>query len=181
MKFAAVTGGTIAEAVYRTYTAGEPSAFASMTEYSGDGTTRYGYAAANTVGSRLDAKCRFFDADEDGSYYSLLLTVDPMAIDNSAPEAPALSVVKESGELVYNVSAVSTDMNVVSLKIQKMVSSTWTDVTTGDCRPEVAATAAITETAGIQDRTVDLRAFAYSSDGTPSQAGTASYVIPGTG
>jgi hypothetical protein len=181
VRFAAVTGGTIAEAVYRTYAAGEPSAFASMTEYSGAGSTRYAYAAANTVGSRLDAKCRFFNDDDEGSYYSALTTVDPMAIDNSAPAAPTLDVVKESGSLTYNVSVVSTDMNVVSFKIQKSISSTWTDIATGDARPEVPITVSISETAGIQDRTVSLRAYGYSSNGTPSAEATASYVIPGTG
>jgi hypothetical protein len=176
VKFAAVTGGTIAEAVYRTYTAGEPNAFASMTEYSGAGSTRYGYDAANTVGLKLDAKCRFFNDDDDGSYYSDLKTVDPMAIDNSAPAAPTLTATVTnpgSGSTWHvAVSAKSLAMNAVKLKIQRLTGpSTWTDIASSEVKPEVDLTGSfdVIDSSG-NPPSVSLRAYAYSSDGTPSPA-----------
>lgn len=182
VKFVAVSGGTIAEAVYRTYTAGEPNAFASMTEYDGAGSTRYAYAAANTVGLKLDTKCRFFNVDEDGSYYSPLLTVDPMATDNSAPPAPTLSAIVTGpgvgGAYSVDISAMSAAMNVASLKVQKLSGGTWTDVFSDNAKPEVTVTTSYPETQGPTDKTVSLRAYAYSSDGTASVAATSSYFIP---
>lgn len=188
VKFVAVTGGTIAEAVYRTYTAGEPDAFASMTEYSGTGTTRYGWVAADTHGKKTDFKCRFFNADDDGSYYSDLLTVDPLNIDNSAPDAPTfdVGVVIDSGTSTYtfNVSAKTAAMNVAKLVIQRFTSfggGTWTDIASGAGRPEQALTTSFDVVQEATSVTVQLRAYALASDGTSSVAGTYSYTIPGSG
>lgn len=188
VKFAAVTGGTIAEAVYRTYTAGEPDAFASMTEYSGAGTARYGYDATNSSGKKLDAKCRFFNDDDEGSYYSDLLTVDLMAIDNSAPAAPTFDVTATPGSgedgatYTFDTKAASEAMNVASITIQRLTGvSTWVDLVTGNARPESPVITSFSDVRGTSDKTISLRAYAYASDGTASVAGTYSYTIPGTG
>lgn len=176
VRFAAVTGGTIAEAVYRTYTAGEPSAYTSMTEYSGAGSTRYAYAAANSSGKKLDAKCRFFNDDDEGSYYSPLLTVDPMAIDNSAPPEPTLTATATDpgggGNWHVEVSAKSLAMSAVKIKIQRAVSSAWFDLASGEVRPEVALTTSFDVASGAEPPSLSLRAYAYSSNGTESPAAT---------
>lgn len=180
VRFAAVTGGTIAEAVYRTYTGADPNAYQSMTEYGGSGTTRYGYAAANTVGQKLDAKCRFFNDDDDGSYYSPLLTVDPMTIDNSAPAVPTLDVVltNPGSGSTYHVeaSAKSAAMNVASV----VVTITTGTIASGDARPDMAISGSFDATAGTTDKTITITAYAYSSNGTASPAATYNVVIPGT-
>lgn len=185
VKFAAVSGGTIAEAVYRTYTVGEPNAFSSMTEYNGAGSSRYAYDAANTVGSRLDAKCRFFNSEDEGSYYSDLLTVASMAINNSKPAAPTLDVtVDDNGtSFAFTVKVSTTSMNVVQLKLQRFnqIGGTWSDVATGLGRPEQAVEYSFEEFSETSDKTVSLRAYAYSSNSTASNAATFDYIIPGTG
>ena len=156
-----------------------------MTEYFGAGGACYAYAPVNTIGRKLDTKCRFFNADDDGSYFSPLLTVASMAIDNSAPPAPTLSVVVDNGGggtlYHFDVSAKSTALNVAYLRVQRLVGSTWTDIAFANAQPEKAVTGSFDEPAGPQDKTGSLRAFAYSSDGTASAVATYPYTIPGTG
>lgn len=182
--FAAVSGGTIAEAVYRTYTAGEPNAFQSMTEYDGPGANRYAYAPANTVGSKLDAKCRFFNDEDEGSYYSDLLTVDPMLIDNSKPAAPIFTVTQSEpspGQYDFDVKVSTASMSVVQLKLQRLNPfSVWVDLATGNGRPEQALEFLLQASQGTEDVTISLRAFAYASNGTASDASAYSFTIPGT-
>ena len=179
-----MAGGAIPEAVYRTYTAGEPDAFTSMTEYFGAGGACYAYAPVNTIGRKLDTKCRFFNADDDGSYYSPLLTVDPMAMDNTAPAVPTLTAVVDIGGggtlYHFNVSAKTTALHVAYMRVQRLVGSTWTDVAFANAQPEVAVSGSFDEPAGAQDKTVSIRAFAYSSYGTVSSVATYSYTIPGS-
>lgn len=163
VQFTAVTGGTIAEAVYRSYTAGNPDLFASMTEYSGTGTDRFAWIVANTNGKKADFKCRFFNAEDEGSYYSPLLTVDPLTIDNSAPLAP--SVVKAVDGPNVHVTAKTYQLHVTMLVIQRFnpfpSPGTWTDVASGIVRPgtELSYTGS--------GSSPDYRAVAYTSNGTP--------------
>lgn len=189
VKFVAVTGGTIAEAVYRTYTAGEPDAYNSMTEYSGSGTDRYGWVAADTHGEKVDFKCRFFNANDEGSYYSDVLTVDPLAIDNTAPAAPTFDVTVDDGSgtgtYTFNVSAQTTALNVAKMVIQRFgitpEPATWSDVVSGSGRPEQPLTTSYDRAQETAAVTIQFRAYAYASDGTASTAATYSYIIPGTG
>lgn len=185
VRFEAVEGGTVAEAVYRGYTDGEPNAFASMTEYSGPGSTRYGWAATNTTGGRVDFKCRFFNDDDEGSYYSPLLSIDPMVIDNSAPPAPSLSATRENpgsgSRYEIHATASTTAMNAAVLKIQRFEAGAWQDLASGNGRPEQILTADTSETSGTTSKTVQLRAIAYASDGTESPAATFDVFIPGSG
>lgn len=160
VKFTAVTGGTVAEAVYRTYTGGNPNLYASMTEYNGTGTDRYAWVVANTTGAKVDFKCRFFNAEDEGSYYSPLLTADPMAVDNTAPVAPSAS--KSSDGTNTTITAKTTQLHVAKLVIQRFVGSTWTDVATGLGRPDVALSFT------GPGATSTYRAIAYTSNGTPS-------------
>lgn len=175
--FSAVSGGTIAEAVYRTYTAGEPNAFQSMTEYDGPGANRYAYAPANTVGSKLDAKCRFFNDEDEGSYYSDLLTVATMAIDNGKPAAPIFNVTVDDGGgsssiYTFDISASTAAMNVAKIEI--------VGIATGNGRPEQAVTGQIQVSQSTQPQNVSITAYAYSSNGTASDPATFNYTVPGT-
>lgn len=175
VKFAAVAGGTIAEAVYRGYTAGNPDLYASMTEYAGTGSDRFGWATTNTVGKKVDFKCRFFNAEDEGSYYSPLLTVDPMAIDNTTPAAP--SIVKDielntgTGEYDYRITVKTEQMHVAKLLLQRFVSSPipghWADVAEHPGRPGVAYL-----TTGSISTSPTFRAIAYTSNGTASPPAT---------
>lgn len=168
VKFTEVPGGDIAESVYRTYTGGEPNAYAGMTEYSGAGTDRYGYDAANTVGKKVDFKCRFFNNDE-GSYYSPLLTVDPMAIDNSAPPAPGISgnVTGDFGNYQASVTATLFGMNAVSFKIQRLQGVDWIDVASSNGRP---GTVLVYQGPISNGSSQTFRAIAFTSNGTASPA-----------
>ncbi|EHK56811.1 phage tail protein [Allomesorhizobium alhagi] len=179
VKFTGVDGGSIAEAVYRTYTDGEPDAYSSMTEYSGAGLDRYAYDATSTVGEKVDFKCRFFNSDGDGSYFSPLLTIDPMAIDNTAPPAPGLggSVTGPTeGQYHVTVTATLNGMNAVSFKIQKLFLFEWTDVASSNGRPGTGLVHTEDATAGSGDR--EFRAIAYTSDGTESPIATYTAHIP---
>ncbi|WP_353641313.1 phage tail protein [Mesorhizobium sp. WSM2239] len=184
VKFTGVDGGSIAEAVYRTYTGGEPDAYSSMTEYGGT-TTWYAYAAVDTTGEKVDFKCRFFTSDDEGSYFSPLLTIDPMAIDNTAPAAPGLDVVStgptEGTQYHVTATAILNGMNAVSFKIQQKIFLDWTDVATSEGRP---GTTLIYETdvgADAEPQEIEFRAMAYTSNGTESAIATDNVTIPGTG
>ncbi|MBZ0164559.1 MAG: hypothetical protein K8H74_17835 [Notoacmeibacter sp.] len=94
VKFAGVTGGTVAEANYRGYTAGNPDSWASMSDVEGAGTFWLGYVAAGDMtGDQADFRVRFFNAEEQGSYFSDLLEVGALAVDNSTPPAPDVTIV----------------------------------------------------------------------------------------
>jgi len=173
VKFAAVPGGSIAEAVYRTWPGGQPAPFQSMTEYNGGGTTRYAWDAADTTGSRADFKCRFFNDDDEGSYYSPLLVVDPMEIDNTKPDAPNLTVSVSndgSGNYTFNCSTRVTQLHVAQL--------TLTGATASQGRPDVALTRSFTQPAAFEPVTVTVNSVAYTSDGTASDTATFIYTIP---
>ncbi|WP_459077765.1 phage tail protein [Mesorhizobium sp. A623] len=182
--FSAVSGGTIAEAVFRTYSAGQPNAFASMTEYSGSGSTRYAFVAGNTVGSKVDFKCRFFNDDDDGSYYSPLLTVDPMTITNSIPDAPSIdAVVTVDGTYQFDITLKSSTFHVTRLRVEKYVGplpTDWVDLTSSNARPQVGFVFHHEEIQGGQTRLMQLRAFAMTSNGTSGPPANYSYSIPGT-
>lgn len=164
VKFAVVSGGTVAEAVYRVYIGGVPNAFDGMTEYNGVGADRLAWAVGNTNGAKVDFKCRFFNADDEGSYYSPLLTVDPLAIDNTAPVAPTIT--KSSDGTNATITAKTTQMHVAKLVIQRLVASTWTDVANSQGRPEV-----VLSFTGL-GATSTYRAIAYTSNGTASPPAT---------
>lgn len=187
VKFAAVPGGSIAEAVYRTWPGGQPAPFQSMTEYNGDGTTRYAWDASDTTGARTDFKCRFFNGDDEGSYYSPLLTIDPMEIDNSVPDAPAFPVTVTddgSGNFTFDCRASVTQMHVARLVIERwggFGGGSWAPVATGNGRPSVATTHTFTQSRQQNPVTVQARAIAYTSDGTASAPTNFSFTISGEG
>src|SRR5690606_10167342 len=123
VRFTGVSGGTVAEARYRTYTDGNPNQWQSMTEYQGSGNTWYGWATADARGERADFRTQFFNAEDEGSYPSDILTVEPMEIDNTAPGAPTVS---DGGYDAEHQQAVLT-IRVPELRVVKLLVETNVD------------------------------------------------------
>lgn len=178
LRFAAVSGGTQAEAVCRDYTDDLPNAYAAMVEYEGTGGTWYAYRAEDLSGGRVDFRCRFFNADDDGSAFSPVATVNPLAIDNSTPDAPTLDVVVSGTlpTLTFDVTATTTDMNVVRIVITQDAVETADEV-----RPNGSVSDSYIESQQVADTTFTVTAVAYTSNGTPSAMATYNYLIPGSG
>lgn len=185
IKFNTVTGGTVVEAVYRTYTGGEPEAYSSMTEYFVEaGLARYAWATDNLTGKKVDFKVRAFNADDEGSYFSDVLSVASMAINNTTPAAPTV-VATPTGSPTNGVDLV---ISTAQLRVVKFLAeynydgSGWTTMAThNDVRPGVDKTASITglTNSDVSDKTADWRVSAFTSDGTQSAYATGSVTIPG--
>lgn len=176
LKFAGVTGGTVAEAVYRTYTGADPDPFASMTEYQ-LGADWYAWAEANTSGKKADFKVRFFNDDEEGSYYSPLKTVDPMVIDTSAPAKPTLNVVTEPGgeSYTFTVTASHDSIHVVRLRITRDGAT----IAQADVRPGQTASASFMVFRDpSRAKQIEINAYAYASGGAESAPETRTVTVP---
>lgn len=76
--FTGVTNATTAEANYRTYTAGEPDLWQGMTEGGTPDGSGHATVAGDFRGERVDFRVRFFDADDNASYFSPLLEVSSL-------------------------------------------------------------------------------------------------------
>lgn len=89
-------GASYVEAVFRLYSGGVPQASLSMTEVESAGTfdTAYRDAATSGIaaGDKVDFRKRIFDAEGNGSEYSGALVVNSIAINNTAPSVPGLTV-----------------------------------------------------------------------------------------
>ena len=184
VRFTGVSGGTVAEARYRTYTDGNPNLWQSMTEYQGSGNTWYGWDAADARGERADFRTQFFNSDDEGSYPSDILTVEPMEIDNTAPGAPDVSVSVDDpgGSAFADVTWTITvpDLNAVKVTVEIFVAfpePTWNVIgTINDIRPGVAR-----EIQGILDAgsSVSYRVAAYTSDDTRGAYAMGVVNVPG--
>lgn len=188
-KFAGVTGGTIAEANYRTYTGGLPNAWQSMTEYQGVSEAWYGWATDDISGDEADFRARFFNAEEEGSYFSDLYNVASMAIDNTTPGAPTASGVDTgAGPYAIEVTARAPELRVVKMVVEEQytepsVGFAWRELETwNDVRPDVNRVVSTTEvSAGPDDATLSWRVSSYTSDGTQGPYTSGSRIIAGTG
>ncbi|MCV0352782.1 MAG: phage tail protein [Nitratireductor sp.] len=178
MRFSSVAGGSTAEANYRTYTGGLPDTWQGMTEYSANG--QFAYAAANTVGKEAEFRVRWFNGDGEASYFSDVVNVPDMQIDNSVPAEPYLDVQvtpNGTGDYTFEVVAYSTAMNAVRF----VLASNQPEITPGydgDTRPGLGYTADGTISNGPAAITVTITATVYTSNGTPSPVATFTYVIP---
>lgn len=101
----------VAEAAYRTYTAGNPNPWQGMTEIVGAGGYTYASVAANLVGQRVDFRVRTWDAGDNGSSWSETLTVDPMAVNNAAPNPPSMTASWVLGPTGETLSVETTGPN----------------------------------------------------------------------
>lgn len=171
IKFTGVAGGTVAEATRRNWSGGTPNPWASMTEYRGlpsglpptPSNTWYAYAAANYEGQDADFRVRFFNNNEEGSYWSSSLQTRPVAIDNTPCTQPAVT-------LEGNIEVVPTDMQVAYITFERGYNVfpgpgiNWTVLDTKPARPE--QTVSFTHP-GAPDGITHYRVTAYTSDGTP--------------
>ena len=178
MRFSSVAGGSTAEANYRTYTGGLPDTWQGMTEYSANG--QFAYEAANTIGKETEFRVRWFNGDGEASYFSDVVNVPDMQIDNSVPAEPYLDVQVTNngvGDYTFEVVAYSTAMNAVRF----VLASNQPEITPGydgDTRPGLGYTADGTISNGPAAITVTITATVYTSNGTPSPVATFTYVIP---
>lgn len=188
IRFAGVTGGTIAEATRRNYSGANPNPWASMTEYLGHGGSNwYAYAGVDWEGDDADFRVRFFNSAEEGSYWSPLLSPRPVAApNNSATGAPTI------------ISAVATDVNdgvVLTFKagelraVRAVVQYDWegsgwtTDATVDPLRPDTIQTVTMDGFNNLSpfNQNLNWRVATLTSNGTVGAYATGSVVIPGTG
>lgn len=190
IRFAGVAGGTVAEATRRTYSAGMPTPWASMTEFR-PGTIFlgewYAYAAADWQGQDADFRVRFFDSDEEGSYWSPLLEKRPLVVNNAAPSVPTNVHHGPHGEgsgVAINATA-PADLQVAYLRFQASGGGgppDWPVDETVSCRPGDELSLGLPlVVVGPGGATVNYQVTACASDGTPSAAVTGSYNIEGSG
>lgn len=190
VKFTTVTGATQTELVYRTYTGGEPDPFEQINNiYSGAGTTRYGYEAVDTDGEEVDFKVRFFDADDEGSYFSEVLNVDPMAFDNTTPAAPSMGLSIDNDTKVVSVSVGAGEMRATNIKVERRVETTphtgtfgpWETKGEPQVRPEFPIADVTFLELLVPDGTdIEVRASTRVSNGTygPYASGGVTYDEP---
>lgn len=188
IRFAGVTGGTIAEATRRNYSGANPNPWASMTEYLGHGGSNwYAYAGVDWEGDDADFRVRFFNSAEEGSYWSPLLSPRPVAApNNSATGAPTI------------ISAVATDVNdgvVLTFKAGELravravvqydwESSGWTTHSTiNPLRPDTLHTVTMDGFNNMSpfNQNLNWRVATLTSNGTVGTYATGTVVIPGTG
>lgn len=191
LKFAGVTGGTQAEAVYRDYTDDLPNPYAGMTEYlattdAGFSGSWYAYVVDNTTGVRNDFKTRFFNDDDEGSHFSPTLTINPFNIVNTTPATPIIDVEVTTGASgvapwEFDIAVYTTDLHVALLEVDVDAVSAGTFDISSIGRPEVAATGHYEMTDTFLDQVFTVTATAYTSNGTPSATATYTYTVPGTG
>lgn len=177
IRFTGVLGGTIAEATRRNYTGGVPETWASMTEYrpSPIESDWYAYAAADYGGDDADFRVRLFN-DDEGSNWSDRLEVRPVAIDNTAPDAPVLEQDDDEGNPLNSFRAKAGEaLNVAYIEIQWAddFGGPWTTTaldSQNPIRPHETTSWRPIPTPGGFDWLRLVRAIAFSSNGTPSAA-----------
>lgn len=188
VRFAGVSGGTIAEATRRTYSSGLPAPWASMTEQQQLGTfgnVWLAYAAADWAGLDADFRVRFFDANEEGSYWSPLLEARPLAVNNTAPSVPTnVHHDPQSGGNGAVIHATSpSDLHVAYLRFQASGGGGAPDWPVDEkipCRPgdELSVELPVVVVGAWPDSvTVNYSITACASDGTASTPVTGSYTI----
>ncbi|MFP1634080.1 hypothetical protein ACLB6G_20310 [Zhengella sp. ZM62] len=179
--FDGVAGGTIAEAVYQTYTDGELDAPQSLAEaeiIDGDTGADARWLAyetdLNLLGEKVRWRVRLFDVNEDGSNLSDEFIVASMATDNTAPSAPTVTATYVSGNWDVDYT-VPQEIQIVAIKFQtRLGAGSWNDASTIDVRPGASATGiSVTAEGGAPPFTTEIRAVCLTTDGTE---GTASAV-----
>lgn len=175
IRYTGVTGGTTSEANYRTYSAEGPSAWASLTKFTA-GDKYFAYGPPVAEGGRADFRVRWFNADEEGSYFSDLLTANPVAINNAVPSPPSLSV-----GMTVDASTVTLSITVSSNQLHVRSVSIGTGGALKDVRPGQTLTGsqlAYRPNPGRSAEYVTITAYAYTSNGTRSAAASVTREIP---
>lgn len=180
--FKGVSGGTDAEVVVRRYVDGEPELWETMTDYGSGVGNRYAYKNANFNGDKTDLRVRFFNNDDEGSYWSPYLTADPVFINNTKPAPPNITVEYESGgensSAGYDVTVFSDNINVRSCRLLL----DGVQIASGNVRPLQGIFRSLGNlSGGSHGRTYILTAYAQVSDGTESEAATRTITVSGDG
>jgi hypothetical protein len=178
IRYTGVAGGSTSEANYRAYTAEGPNPWGSMTEYTAGG-INYAYGPQVAEGMRADFRVRWFNSDEEASYFSDLLSANPVAIDNTTPAAPSLTVSMTVDESTATLSVFvsSSQMRVRSVSYQQGAGSP----TVGDVRPGQPFSGQITTLRPgpmSPPKSVTINAYAYTSNGTMSLVSSTTRSIP---
>lgn len=183
LAFTGVSGGETAEAQYRSYADGLPNQWAAMEEYAGHTTGWYAWVAVDAR-DRADFRVAFYNDDDEGSYFSDPLEVDPLAIDNTPPDAP---IVDGSGTNTLQIS--TTQLRVVEFLVETNLEGDFPDAgwsiaaQISDIRPGTTPIEVILSgfEPSINDYTVNWRISALTSDGTQGSFAEGSFVVSGTG
>lgn len=168
--FEGVPGGTNAEVIYNTYTGDLPDAADRMTGYQSNGSTTppptwLGYLAEDLSGEKVTYRSRFYDGT-DMSNLSETFTVNSMAIDNTAPGAPEVTVAWNAGDWDIDY-VIGAEMSAVSLRIEtKLDAGSWTVASTIDVRPFDEATISVPAETGTPTYTTEVRLVLVTSNGT---------------
>jgi hypothetical protein len=169
MKYTSVVGATQTEAVYRTYTAGEPDPFESFEVAAGG----LAYSPVNASSSKADFKVRFFNDDDEGSYYSPLLTVEPFAIDNTTPAAPSLGAGLDNETILVTATVSAPEMRATNILVESRSElaagsgayTAWTPRGQPEVRPGQPEIVTFTVFA-VDDGKIQIRASTRVSNGT---------------
>lgn len=186
LRFTGVAGGITAEATRRAYSAGTPTAWASMTEYQQPGAfnTWLAYVAIDWAGQDADFRVRFFDANEDGSFWSPTLEERPLAVKNTTPTVP-LNVGHDPATPGIEMELLATapdDLHVAYLRFQASGAGDvdWPVDEVVPCRPGDECSVelpVVTPPVWPANLTINYSVTACTSDGTPSAAVTGSYTV----
>lgn len=159
IRFAGVPGGTIAEATRRTLTGGNPNPWASMTEAQWMANW-YAWSVADYEGADADFRVRFFNSSEEGSYWSDLLSVRPVAVDNTPV------TISGSSEAGLYTTAIHVSYFRFERRNPGLPPYTWALLDEENARPENVFT--LSAVAPPPGQSFTYRVIAYTSDGTPS-------------
>lgn len=140
-------------------------------------------------GTEADFRSRFFNAEEEGSYFSDIFNVASMAVNNTTPGAPTASGVNvDTGSYAIEVTARAPEMRVVKMVVEEQytepsIGFAWRTLATwNDVRPDENRTVTTTAVyAGPYDATLQWRVSSYTSDGTQGPYASGSRTITGTG
>lgn len=183
--FGGVSGGSIAEARFRVYTDGNPELWRSMTEYRGESGGWLAYDAYDSRGRRADFRSQFFNGQDEGSYPSPTLTVDPMSINNTPTGAPEVSAIGEdidpsNFQMTWRV--VMPEARGVRIVIETrsgVFSPSWGIVREFNvARPDRVYEEVVDYNKSPDPISVDYRVSTYTSDGTRGTYATGSFNIP---
>lgn len=186
IRFAGVAGGTLAEATRRSYSDGLPTSWASMIEFlplTFIGGDWYAYASADWEGRDADFRVRFFDANEEGSFWSPRLEVRPLVVNNATPSVPTNVAHVPAGSNPDEVVATAPDdlhVSYMRFEISGASDPGWPVDDLVPCRPgdeRSVEIPPITPPAWPGSITIEYSVTACTSDGTPSAAVTGSYTV----
>ena len=175
MLFTPVTGTSTAEANYRTFRDNDPnlpSVWISMQEI-GD---NFGWASVGDIlGDRIDTRVRMVGASSDVlSYFSDVLRVSSLAIDNTAPPAPVINGTATTNGIEYDVDIDVTfplDVSAIRLVITREI-GTGGETTVVDQEGRNGDNHAISETIADTGDDLTYRATFYTSNDTASPTTT---------